>query len=709
MPTSNHVSCTVRLANSFDEPVPEYATTYSDCAVSTYIAIPQHRIWFEIHLDSDGYIAPGLAAFVYIDGNYVGNKNTVGFTPGIEHQLHLVFDGFEELSDGGENVTKRNWWFEEFNVGKYSLVLILKFSSPDIFPVKERSGALLAEQVLKNLGLIEIVVLRCEDTSDGPSDYHGASVRHQEEEGEFRISHSERRGMTTRRSDEHGRSSKNIPTNTVSEYDSEVSDDIYDVPVAYNTHRGFNRVVSKHHKRYHSLQLDGTADSQSDDDSTSDDSSADHRHKRSSRRHRHSIKVPRGSIRIPLRLNPAVQQIHQMPIAGPYYHQSAMMQPSQQMIPQWSTISSGPPGVHDMSWEGAQLQNANFYRKPSRHSSMKKKSKKKRRADSDEDSSSIEESSSPEYTQSSSSDEQKQKKKKRNKKSSRSKKDKEKDEEKADKAAADDAWSDEAADTASKKNKKGKKKSKKKQKNGEQENTSSTEAPTDLYNNSSPVDGTAANNNSGGWSQGNTTTVESVNAANNDSADWGQGNSSTFDSGNSQWGAGPGNSGEEAEKDSPKEQQWGTNSENTSEKENKWDEKKENKWDEKNDFPNIQKSNQNEKEIEASSTQSRRRTRLGSPKEVINPFYKPYWGSSLDSSDEDLLKPLPLYDVFENSAPKEVSHQVRGGPGKTVSPPLGMPVYWDSVKNPYAVFQFKYRTKSKYGQLLSIDILMKVN
>ena len=120
MPTLNHVTSTVRLANALDEPVPEYATAYSDRAVSAYIAIPQHRSWFEIHLDSDGYVAPGLAAFVYVDGTYAGNKNAVGFAPRRANCLRLVFDGFEELAEDGGSVTKRNWWFEEFNIGECS-------------------------------------------------------------------------------------------------------------------------------------------------------------------------------------------------------------------------------------------------------------------------------------------------------------------------------------------------------------------------------------------------------------------------------------------------------------------------------------------------------------------------------------------------------------------------------------------------------------
>jgi hypothetical protein len=120
MPTLNHVSCTLRLANSLDDAVPEYAITYNDGAVSTYIAIPQHRSWFKIHLDSDGCVAPGLAAFVYVDGTYVGSKNTIGFASRSGKRLRLVFDGFEELAEDGGSVVKRHWWFEEFNVGQFS-------------------------------------------------------------------------------------------------------------------------------------------------------------------------------------------------------------------------------------------------------------------------------------------------------------------------------------------------------------------------------------------------------------------------------------------------------------------------------------------------------------------------------------------------------------------------------------------------------------
>jgi hypothetical protein len=120
MPTLNHITCTVHLATALDGPAPEYATTYGDGTVSTHIAIPQHRSWFEIHLDSDGYVAPGLAAFVYVDGTYAGNKDTAGFAVGGGNRLRLVFDGFEELAEDGESVMRRSWWFEEFSVGRCS-------------------------------------------------------------------------------------------------------------------------------------------------------------------------------------------------------------------------------------------------------------------------------------------------------------------------------------------------------------------------------------------------------------------------------------------------------------------------------------------------------------------------------------------------------------------------------------------------------------
>ena len=65
MPKLKQLSCSVEHSPS-DEEFAEYQTTYSDGYVQTFIAIPDRPTSFSIHLQSDGYIAPGLAMFVYV-------------------------------------------------------------------------------------------------------------------------------------------------------------------------------------------------------------------------------------------------------------------------------------------------------------------------------------------------------------------------------------------------------------------------------------------------------------------------------------------------------------------------------------------------------------------------------------------------------------------------------------------------------------------
>ncbi|KAL1960740.1 hypothetical protein VTO42DRAFT_6570 [Malbranchea cinnamomea] len=78
MPTLKQLTCHVEHGYS-TVPLKEYGTAYSDGCVETYIAIPSNPANiptpFSIHLTSDGYIAPGLAMFVFIDGVYQCNRH----------------------------------------------------------------------------------------------------------------------------------------------------------------------------------------------------------------------------------------------------------------------------------------------------------------------------------------------------------------------------------------------------------------------------------------------------------------------------------------------------------------------------------------------------------------------------------------------------------------------------------------------------------
>lgn len=75
MPTLKQLTCNVEWSASGPNlPLQEYGTAYSDGFVETYIAIPPVSTPFSIRLKSDGYIAPGLSMFVYIDGEYQCNR-----------------------------------------------------------------------------------------------------------------------------------------------------------------------------------------------------------------------------------------------------------------------------------------------------------------------------------------------------------------------------------------------------------------------------------------------------------------------------------------------------------------------------------------------------------------------------------------------------------------------------------------------------------
>ena len=67
MPTLKQLTCNVEWASS-RVPLQEYHTIYADGYVETFIAVPSTPAPFSIHLQSHGYIAPGIAMFVYASG-----------------------------------------------------------------------------------------------------------------------------------------------------------------------------------------------------------------------------------------------------------------------------------------------------------------------------------------------------------------------------------------------------------------------------------------------------------------------------------------------------------------------------------------------------------------------------------------------------------------------------------------------------------------
>lgn len=95
---------------------------YSDGGVEAYVAVPETNLPFHIRVLSDGYIAPGLAAYVFIDGVYQCNRNRQklkfpgeGVLPS-EYEVDMKLRQKEEKSPAGMFVA-REWSFAQLQKG----------------------------------------------------------------------------------------------------------------------------------------------------------------------------------------------------------------------------------------------------------------------------------------------------------------------------------------------------------------------------------------------------------------------------------------------------------------------------------------------------------------------------------------------------------------------------------------------------------------
>jgi len=121
MPKLKHLLCSIEHADS-SVPFCEYGTSYSDGLVQTYIVEPPTPVPFTLHLSSTGYIAPGLAMFVFMDGVYQCNRNIDGLAPPSEAtdmgQTEVEFRVRQrEQMLNNDTWIGREWRFEEFNIG----------------------------------------------------------------------------------------------------------------------------------------------------------------------------------------------------------------------------------------------------------------------------------------------------------------------------------------------------------------------------------------------------------------------------------------------------------------------------------------------------------------------------------------------------------------------------------------------------------------
>ncbi|KAK0286181.1 hypothetical protein LTR35_004615 [Friedmanniomyces endolithicus] len=146
MPTLKQINCSIELGSS-NAKLKEYGARYSDGAVETFIAVPDIKMPFYIHLETKGYIAPGLAAFVFMDGQYQCNRNRLGLKLPVDggdpsqYEIDFYMRQKEEKGADGRFVG-REWTFAQLNT-----------TTAD-------KAATLNPNFLQNLGTIEVVILR---------------------------------------------------------------------------------------------------------------------------------------------------------------------------------------------------------------------------------------------------------------------------------------------------------------------------------------------------------------------------------------------------------------------------------------------------------------------------------------------------------------------------------------------------------------------
>ena len=167
MPTLKQLTCSIEWAGS-EVALKEYNTAYADGFVQTYVVIPPVSTNFSVHLKSNGYIASGLAMFVYMDGKYQCNRNrrNLKVPDGTMSRRHTEVDfrvrqKEEKLEDG--SYLGKEWRFEELNIGEY-LVCLIRARSVDNIPLVSSNAQQLkglTAHGFEHLGTIEVVVLRC--------------------------------------------------------------------------------------------------------------------------------------------------------------------------------------------------------------------------------------------------------------------------------------------------------------------------------------------------------------------------------------------------------------------------------------------------------------------------------------------------------------------------------------------------------------------
>ncbi|KAF2859007.1 hypothetical protein K470DRAFT_113018 [Piedraia hortae CBS 480.64] len=150
MPFLNQVSCSIGFGLQGAK-LKEHGTKYIGGMAETYIAVPDIYTPFSVHVQTHGYIAPGLAVAVYIDGIYQCNRNHTGLRlPGAgvdkdEYETEFVLRQKEvRKTQRDSGFIGRGWTF-----ARARSVVTNQSGSNDRF------------------GTIDVFILRCTNAYDG--------------------------------------------------------------------------------------------------------------------------------------------------------------------------------------------------------------------------------------------------------------------------------------------------------------------------------------------------------------------------------------------------------------------------------------------------------------------------------------------------------------------------------------------------------------
>ncbi|EME49371.1 hypothetical protein DOTSEDRAFT_76701 [Dothistroma septosporum NZE10] len=157
MPTLKQITCSIQLGPT-DTTLKEYGHRFTDGGVQAFVAVPATKIPFNVRVTSCGYIAPGLAAYVFMDGQYQCNRNRQRLqfpalgTSARDYEVDFRLRQKEDRTAEGTFVA-REWTFAELKTDDADRLL-------DTNPV-----------FAKNVGTIEVVILRCRgDTVHDPAE-----------------------------------------------------------------------------------------------------------------------------------------------------------------------------------------------------------------------------------------------------------------------------------------------------------------------------------------------------------------------------------------------------------------------------------------------------------------------------------------------------------------------------------------------------------